>query len=126
MFNNYVIDSMVFFSNDLDGIVTNTKMIFSESENENSIANVLPVNSFLTKDNNIAILLMAVEADIDWIFPRLLIVDSLGERIAFKRFRNSSRKRDNQRLIIFQRKILIFVIYQMLDFSGIYIQILLY
>ncbi len=111
--NNYVIDSMVFFSNDLDGRVTNTKMIFSESENENSIANVLPVNSFLTKDNNIAILLMAVEADIDWIFPRLLIVDSLGERIALKDFETLRGKRQSKAYYI-SEKDSNFVIYQMI------------
>lgn len=86
--NSFIIDSIYFYYNDLNGNNIDTELIYTESENENSIATIEPIKSFVTKDKNIAMLLLAIENDIDWRFPRLLVVDSLGERVVLKDYEN--------------------------------------
>ncbi len=90
-----VIDSIYFYYNDLNGNNIDAKLIYSESENNDSssIATLDKTYTFVTKDNNIALLLIAVEPDFEWRFPRIMIVDTLGERIGFKEYKNLRSKR---------------------------------
>lgn len=113
---DFVIDSISLYTNDLSGNLISSRIIFIEpdsvitqpdstlNESDSTIFEIdstmsiasLPLTSFLTKENNIAILLVAVEYDINWVFPRLLIVDTLGERIALKDFKNLRAKRHSE------------------------------
>ncbi len=81
-----VIDSIYFYYNDLYGNNIDTQLIYTESEinDSNSIATLEATKAFVTKENNIALLLIAVETDIIWRFPRIMIIDTLGERVGFK------------------------------------------
>jgi hypothetical protein len=109
---SYTIDSIYFYYNDLNGNNINTKLIYTESENNdsNSIATLETTKTFVTKENNIALLLVAVESDVSWRFPRLLIVDTLGQRVGFKDYKALHSKKSTEYAI--SEKDDFFVLYQ--------------
>ncbi len=78
-------DSIYFYTNDNNGNNINCRIIFSYNEDTTKYYNI---NScFVTKDKNIGILLNIIDKNSRAINPKLIIIDTLGERIVSKDFR---------------------------------------